>query len=157
MEDIMFKLILISILTVSSAFAVDYERKFERFTISQFGDNGSRIYYNCDSVENAVSESLKEMGAIVHSVRCTGGLDRFGRFHTPARVRATFDALSSKIDGNISSSIQSVEIRKRNNCHLYSSIVKGVSNSFEISKVNMRRCFRSDDRTRIKIQVRKAN
>lgn len=153
----MFKLFLISLLTVSSAFAVDYERKFERFTISDFTGNGSRVFYNCDSVEDTVTESLKEMGAIVHSVRCTGGLDRFGRFHTAARVQATFDALSSKIDGNVSSSIQSVEIRKRNNCHLYNSIVKGVSDSFEISKVDMRRCFRSDDRTRIKLQVRKAN
>jgi hypothetical protein len=157
MENIMLKLILISVLTISSAFAVDYERKSESFTISQFAGNGARVFYNCDSVEDAVTQTLEDMGAIVRSVRCTGGLDRFGNFHTAARVKTTFDALNSEIDGNISSSIQSVEIKNSNSCHLYNSIFKGISDSFEVSKVDMRKCNRPSARTRIKLQIRKAN
>ncbi len=152
----MIKLILIAAFTMTSAFAANYEKKSESFTISQFANNGARIYYNCDSVETKVEQTLKKLGAIVYSVRCTGGIDRFGRFHTPARVSATFDALNSEIDGNIATAIRTVSLNERTNCHLYQNIMRGLEQSFEISKVNYGRCHKPGARTRIKFKVLKA-
>lgn len=148
-------LIFLATFLISNAFAVGYQTVDKGFTIfSNFG--GGQVFYNCDSVENKVEDLLKEMGAKNISVRCSGGLDRFGRFSTSARVRTSFDVLSYEApnDGTLFST-QTVEVRERGNCHLYNSSFKALSKSFEMSDISTRSCFRPSDRTRISFKVLK--
>lgn len=154
------KFFMLMVLTLSSsAFATGYKSVSAKYTIfSNFGVGG-HVYYNCDSVENRVEDLLERMGAKNIRVRCTGGLDRFGgRFSTPARVRTSFDVLSSRVrnDGT-RASVQRVEIRKRDNCHLYSTSFKALSRYFETSNQRVSRCStsRAARRTRISFNVLK--
>ena len=145
---------LVALLISSNLFAADYERHSDSFTISTFAGNGARVYYNCDSVENKTKAVLEDMGAIVHSVRCTGGLDRWnGRFNLPASVRVVYDTLNSEIDGNVVTMVGQSSIRERDNCHLNTSIFEAVKKNFEIYKYTSRRCFRPGDRTRINMTL----
>lgn len=146
-------LILFTTLIFANAYAVGYKTVQENFTI--FSNVGSgQVYYNCDSVEYKVEELLEEMGAQNIRVRCSGGLDRFGQFSTSARVNTTFDVLSYEMpnDGTMFST-KRVEIRERDNCHLYNSSFKALSKSFEISEISTGVCFRPGDRTRISFKV----
>lgn len=153
----MFKVTFLAMmLSVSTAFGAGYNNNYSHFSISQFTADGSRVYYNCDSVEDTVSSVLRKMGANISSVRCTGGLDRFGQFHSSAVVKVSFESLSSKIDQGVAAHVEAVEFKVRNNCHLYNSIVKGVSESFEISSLKIRKCRKPGDRVRIKMNVLKA-
>ncbi len=146
-------LTLISIIFSFSALSAGYERVEKSFTIRHITDFGSQVYYNCDSVENKTEQLLESLGAIVYSVRCTGGLDVFGRFHMPARVKVEFEALKSEIDGGINSIYDVVSIRDFHNCHLNNSILNGVKDSLDILNIETRRCLRSSDRTRIEVSV----
>ena len=153
----MKKLILVLTLVAGNVFAANFQTNNSSFTVSDITRDGSRVYYNCDSVEHKVEKLLTKMGAKVHSVKCTGGLDVFGRFHTPARVRVSYDTISSKLAGNVATAISSVSIKERDNCHLNNTVVKAVKKNFEISKVEMKRCFNANSRTRISMDVLKAN
>lgn len=144
---------IMAFLMSSSLFAADYQRNVSSFTIPVMTNSG-RIYYNCDSVEHRVREVLKDMGAIVHSVRCTGGLDRMGgRFNLPASVRAVYDSINSEIDGNVTTMVGQVKLNQRDNCHLIGSIFNSVKKNFEIFSENQRSCFRPNDRTRINMSI----
>ena len=147
-------LVLIGCLLSANIFAADYQRHSSSFTISTFANGGTRVFYNCDSVENRVTHMLKQMGAHVLSVRCTGGLDRWGAgMHLPASVRVTYDTLSSKIDGNVATVVGETQIKQRDNCHLNNAIFKGVRHNFEIYKQNQKRCLRPGDRTLIDLSL----
>lgn len=151
------KALALVLLTMSSSvFAVGYQSVRANYTIfSNLG--GARVYYNCDSVENHVEKLLEDMGARNIIVRCSGGLDTFnGRFNTPANVTAKFEALSYEHpnDGTHFST-KRVEIRKRDNCHLYNSSFKALRKYFEISNAQSSSCFRPGDRTRISFNVLK--
>lgn len=115
------------------------------FTISTFSNNGSRVYYNCDSVEDRVESILNTMGVSVVDVRCTGGLDRFGRMHTSAFVRTTFDATALEA--------KEVKITDRSRCHLNNSIVKSLAKSIKVENLKLGTCFRSGSRTRISLNI----
>ena len=148
---------LIAVMLSTSLFAADFERKVDNFTISTIAPDGNRVYYNCDSVERRVETVLEEMGAIVQSVRCTGGLDRWnGRFNLPANVSVVYDVLNSELDGNVATRIVDTRISQRDNCHLNISIFESVKDNFEIDKYTQRRCRRSGDRTLINMTVLKA-
>ena len=147
------KFFMMLILVMStSAFATGYKTVSSKYTI--FSNVGSgHVFYNCSLVERRVEDLLEIMGAKNIRVRCHGGLDRFGgRVSTPARVRATFDVLSSSVpnDGSIAS-IQKIEIRERNSCHLYISSFKKLSKHFEISNAKVPRCSLSRTSRRVKI------
>lgn len=149
------KVLALTLLMMStSAFAVGYQSARASYTI--FSNVGSgQVYYNCDSVENHVEDLLEEMGARNIRVRCSGGLDRFGgRFSTPASVVATFEALRYGYpnDGTIFSN-RKVEIRERDNCHLYNTSFRALEKHFEISNSSASACFRPGDRTRISFNV----
>lgn len=145
---------LVCFLLSTSLFAADYQRNSSSFTIPTFTGNGGRVYYNCDSVEHRVKSVLEDMGAVVHSVRCTGGLDRWGgRMHLPASVRVVYDTLNSELDGNVATVVGETQISQRDNCHLNTNIFNAVKGNFEIYKESQRNCFRPSDRTRINIRV----
>ncbi len=154
------KFLVMAIFALStSVFAAGYQTVSAKYTIFSNVGSGGSIYYNCDSVENKVEDLLELMGAKNIRVRCTGGLDTFGgRFSTPPRVRATFDAVRSNVrnDGTYAS-VKRVEIRKRNNCHLYNSSFKALSRYFEISNAKTSHCSlsRASRRTRISFNVLK--
>lgn len=150
-------IVMIVALMSASVFAADYERQVDSFTISTIAGNGARVFYNCDSVETKTKEILEEMGAIVQSVRCSGGLDRWnGRFNLPARVTAVYDVLNSELDGNVATMIVDTRISERNNCHLNIEIFEAVKDNFEIEKFTQRRCSRPGNRTLIDMTVLKA-
>ena len=146
-------LILLSALLMSNAYAIGYKAVSANYTIfSNVG--GAQVYYNCDSVENDVERMLEEMGAKNIRVRCSGGLDTFGRFSTSAFVRAHFEVLSYEVsnDGTIFSS-ERVEIKERDNCHLYNTSFRALSKFFEMTQASTGSCFRPGDRTRISFNV----
>lgn len=153
----MIKLFFALVFLSTSVFAVNYETQTSKFVISDRAENGNRVYYNCDSVESKVTSILEEMGAIVQSVRCTGGIDRFGQFHMPARVVAIYESLNSEIAGNVSSAISDVKIREHGNCHLNNSIFKNIKEKFEITALKQSRCISASSRTLIKMKLLKAN
>lgn len=137
-----------------NVYAAEYERKDANFTIrDRVGFD--IVYYNCDSVEQTVESILGEMGAKDIRVRCTGGLDRMGFNHLPARVNAEFEAINAELDGKISVNIDEVKFRNHRNCHLYNSIVNAVQDQFEIAHIEMRRCHRIGGATRIHMSVLK--
>ena len=147
------KFFMIAILALSSsAFATGYKTVSAKYTI--FSNVGfGHVYYNCSLVERRVEDLLETMGAKNIRVRCHGGLDRFGgRVSTPARVRATFDVLSTSVldDGTIAS-VKKIEIRERNSCHLYITSFKRLSKFFEISNAKVPRCSLSRRSRRVKI------
>ena len=151
------KIIAMLLLMTSTVFAANYERKVDNFTISTIAPDGNRVYYNCDSVESRTEAVLEEMGAIVQSVRCTGGLDRWnGRFNLPANVTVVYDVLNSELDGNVATRIAESRISQRSSCHLNISIFEAVKDNFEIEKYSQRRCRRSGDRTHIDMTVLQA-
>ncbi|MBD65602.1 MAG: hypothetical protein CME62_10375 [Halobacteriovoraceae bacterium] len=151
----MKSIILTLVLMAGNALAIGYEQKNASFTISSIAGNGSRVYYNCNSVEDKVEDVLLQLGAKNIRVRCSGGLDRWG-MSTDAFVRASFTALSEDVDGNIIAAVSHEEIRKRSDCHLYSEIVEGVEDKFLMYSVpQVDRCYRAGDRTRIKLSVLK--
>ncbi|MBD63806.1 MAG: hypothetical protein CME62_01255 [Halobacteriovoraceae bacterium] len=150
-------ILMIAVLVSANVFAADYERQMDSFTISTIAGNGARVYYNCDSVETKTKKVLEQMGAIVQSVRCTGGLDRWnGRFNLPARVTAVYDVLNSELDGNVATRIVSTRISERDNCHLNIEIFEAVKDNFEIEKFTQRRCSRPSNRTLIDMTVLQA-
>jgi hypothetical protein len=142
-------------LVSSSAFAVGYKEYKSSFTISDRGDAGSRVYYNCDSVEDAVEDMLTKLGAMDINVRCTGGLDRFGNMHMPAHVKTSYSAinLESDNDVNMSVGVESERIRERGQCRLLNSIFSEIKENFEIASFSTKRCSRSTSRTLIKFDV----
>lgn len=137
------------------AFGADYEAKEVNFTVSDRTSFGNRVFYNCDSVEHYVATSLEDLGARNITVRCSGGLDRFGNIHLPARVSSTFEALNSSLVSSRKASMQEVVFRDHDNCHLMNSIIKSVMGEFEVASVEMRRCTSANAATRIKITVLK--
>jgi hypothetical protein len=147
-------LILMLALVSSSVFAVGYKSVKSSFTVSEFSGNGNRTYYSCDSVEYETEAILKVFGAKNISVRCSGGINPTGGFHTSARVRTNYDVLSYEVEGNMTVAIENDRF-DGNNCHLADSIVRGVEKKFEISNLRSRSCFRSSDRTRITFDVLK--
>ena len=151
----MKKLFIVLALISSQAFAVNYQSNTSNFVISDMARDGSRVYYNCDSVEDKVEKLLTDMGAIVKNVRCSGGINRHSRIFTPAFVRVSYDTLSSEIAGNVSASIMTVNLNERSNCHINNTVFKAVKKNFEISSVNMRSCFRPSQRTMIQVDVLK--
>lgn len=147
---------LMMVLFSASVFGADYERKTDRFTISTIAPDGNLVFYNCDSVENRVERVLEEMGAIVHSVRCRGGLDPWNGFNLPASVTVVYDVLNSEIDGNVATQMMDSSISQRTNCHLNHEIFDAVKANFEIDKYTKARCRRASGRTRVRVVVLKA-
>lgn len=143
-------------LTVLSlnVYAIGYQDVSTSFAISDRGNNGSRVYYNCDSVETATEAMLEKLGAIDYKVRCTGGLDRYGRMHLPAHVSINFSALNSNIndDTNLATALYTETIRDRNNCQLNNSLFKSLLPFFEIKDYSVKSCSLRT-RTRITIEV----
>lgn len=96
---------------------------------------GNRVYYNCESVENATRHVLSELGATEIRVKCTGGLDPVSRVHTDAFVRARFFVVEQ-------GEFETVVFRDRTNCHLITEIFEGVRGSFILHNVQgVRRCW----------------
>jgi hypothetical protein len=149
---------LILTLVSTSAFAIGYEQYESKFTISDRTSYG-QVYYNCDSVEIQTEKMLEKLGAIDIEVKCNGGLDRWGHMHMPARVKATYSALSSSIDNdtNMTVGIYSEKLRERGKCHLLNSIFKSVKKNFELTSYSMRSCMRSNSHALIKFDVIKEN
>ena len=125
--------------------------KSASFRISSIGDFGSRIYYNCDSVENQVASMMERFGATNVSVRCTGGLDPWGGFATEAFVRLTMDVLVSDANGAMRGEYQEVSIRSFDNCHLLKEISENTHGLFDVRSLNYTKtCTRSNSRFRLK-------
>ena len=148
-------LALVLTLISSSAFAVGYQSVNTSYTIfSNVG--GNNVYYNCDSVERNVENLLEEMGARNISVRCTGGLDRWGRMSTSAFVRASFEALSySMPNDGTHFAVEKVSINERGACHLYNTSVKALAKNFELTELSTGSCWRPGDSTSISFKVLK--
>ena len=147
-------LVLVIVFVAGNAMAYGYKKNSANFVISNFAQDGSRVYYNCASVEDSVDDTLKTLGAKDIRVRCTGGLDQWS-MPTPAYVRASFRSISAEVNGNLSTSMHTEDLDARDNCHLNFAVFKGVQKYFEISSFNMGRCFRPSDRTRLTVDVLK--
>lgn len=151
------KLLMVLLMTVStSAMSAGYKQFSKSFVIPTITNTG-HVYYNCDSVETKAKKVLEKMGAENIRVRCSGGLATHrGGISTSAFVRASYKALSSEVnDTNISTAILSENINSRDNCHLINAIFLANHKNFEISKVDMNRCFRHNDRLEIDFDVLK--
>jgi len=120
------------------------------FRISSFGDFGSRVYYNCDSVESVVESMLTDFGAQNVSVRCSGGLNPWGGFATEAFVRVEMDVMTENNDGAMRGEYQVVEIKSSQSCHLYREVAKNTHGLFNVKSLTYtKRCSPSFDRFKL--------
>ncbi len=136
----------------AAAFSAEYKSQETNFTIQTWTMYGSTVYYNCDSVETKTKDLLKTLGAKNINVRCTGGIDVFGRFHLPARVSTSFDALHSGA-GEIQAEYKEVTFKDFDECHLFNTVYKKVSSFFDLKDDTVRRCLRVNGRTVINAKV----
>ncbi|MBC7457588.1 MAG: hypothetical protein H7235_04875 [Bdellovibrionaceae bacterium] len=100
------------------------------------------VYYNCDSVEQAVTDLLSKIGASNISVRCSGGIEN-GQPPMEAYVDVTFDALqlASINDTNIvMANWTPVKIHSWDDCDLKSQIFKDTQAGFAIKDVKISSC-----------------
>lgn len=100
------------------------------------------VYYNCDSVEQAVTDLLSKLGASNISVRCTGGIDHS---HPPmdAYVDVTFDALKLAAINDtdiVMANYLPVKIRSWDDCDLKSQIFKNTQSGFSMTDVKVSSC-----------------
>lgn len=105
------------------------------FRISSIGDFGSRIYYNCDSVENEVERMMEAFGASNVNVTCSGGLSPWGGFATEAFVRLSMDVLKADIEGVMRGEYQRVEVKSFDNCHLLKEITNNTHGLFDVKNL----------------------
>ena len=145
MKTILFGLVLSLVASAQVMIDAEVQSVSKNFNISSFGDFGSRIYYNCDSVENAVESMMTDFGATNVSVRCTGGLNRWGGFPTEARVSLSMDVLKMKAAGAMRGEYKSVRIRSFRSCHLLKEIADKTHGLFDVKTLDYtRRCTSSD-------------
>lgn len=129
----------------------EYSSTKASFNITSFGDFGTRIYYNCDSVEAEVKSLMKEFGAKNIQVRCTGGITPWGGMATDAFVRLSMDVLTENVDGATNAEYQLVEISETRNCHLLKEVTKATKDLFKVQDLDYTRTCRggSFDRFRL--------
>jgi len=102
-------------------------------------------YYNCDSVEDTVSDLLSQLGATNISVRCTGGIQDDQPL-MDAFVDVKFDAL--KVAGasdtdTVMANWTPVKINSWDNCDLKSQILKETQSGFSMMDVKVSSCWDS--------------
>lgn len=114
------------------------------FTISSIWDFGGRVYYNCDSVEDAAKDMLQHLGARNISVQCTGGLDHNGMPPMEAYLRVSYDSLKASGSGDpsaIQAYYTAVELRGYQDCFLAQQLFKKFVPTFDTKDVSsVRRC-----------------
>ena len=103
------------------------------------------VYYNCDSVEDTVTDLLTKLGAGNISVRCTGGIQDDQPL-MDAFVDVTFDAL--KVAGasdtdTVMAKWTPVKIDSWDNCDLKSQILKETQSGFSMMDVKVSSCWDS--------------
>jgi hypothetical protein len=133
---------LIALMISTSIFAASYQGHNASFSISNFGDFGSRVFYSCDSVESEVENFLEELGAKSIRVSCTGGIDVFNpRFSRPAFVRVNFESLTKDSNNSVEANLVKLNVKAvGSNCHLIKETFRGVSKKFITSNVRQRQC-----------------
>lgn len=120
------------------------------FRISSIADFGSRVYYNCDSVENQVESLMERFGATNVSVRCTGGLNPWGGFATEAFVTLSMDVMVSDANGAMRGEYQTVKVNSFDNCHLLKEVVDNTHGLFDVQDLDYtRRCTRTNARFKL--------
>lgn len=121
------------------------------FGITSFGDFGTRIYYNCDSVEAEVEALMKKFGAKNVEVSCTGGINPWGGMATDAFVRLSMDVLTEYVGGTTAAEYQLVEVRETRNCHMLKEVTKATKDLFRVQDLDYTRTCRggSFDRFRL--------
>ena len=92
---------------------------------------------------------MKDFGATNVSVRCTGGLDRWGGFATEARVSLSMDVLKTETQGAMRGEYQAVEFRAFGSCHLYKEIAEKTHGLFDVKSLSYTRRCNSMDRFRL--------
>lgn len=110
--------------------------KNKSFSISTFGDFGSNIFYSCDTVEYAVKNLMEQLGGEKIKVSCSGGINPWGGFSSPAYVRLSLDALQEDEAGSITANYQELDFRSSSSCHLFREIIRNTKGLFEITDLN---------------------
>ena len=108
------------------------------------------VYYNCDSVEQTVTDLLSELGAKNISVRCTGGIE-YGRPPMDAYVDVSFDALKLAAINDTDTVMANwtpLQIRSWDNCDLKSQILKNTQSGFSMTDVKVSSCSSSSSQFR---------
>jgi hypothetical protein len=154
------KLLLSALLIMSFAQAnledTKLETKTKRFNITSFGDFGSRVYYNCDSVEAEVKSMMELFGAQNISVRCSGGISPWGGFATDAFVTLKMDVMTLDDEGTMRAEYEAVELRARRNCHLLKEVTKATAKLFVMKDLKYSRsCSPSSDFFRLSATILK--
>jgi hypothetical protein len=113
----------------------------KEFTLWSSTPTGS-IYYNCDSVEDAVTELLSKLGARNISVRCTGGIQDYEP-PMDAFVDVTFDALKLAAindTGIVMANWTPISIHSWDDCELKSAIFTNTMSGFSMTNVKVSSC-----------------
>jgi hypothetical protein len=136
----------LSLLISTSLFATELTSEFQShnlsYSISNFGDQGSRVFYSCDTVENEVETLLTQLGAKSIRVSCTGGINIFNpTFSSPAYVRVSFDSLTQGQSSLHDVEVVNIKIKALGSlCHLIKESFNNVRKSFVITNAKQRRC-----------------
>ncbi len=105
----------------------------KEFSLNSFFDAGDRVYFNCQTVENTMTDMLTKMGAQDVSVQCYGGIqENLPSDAWEASVRASYTTLQASPNGNIPSDYKAVSLDSYDSCYLLSQLFTNVEDSFNI-------------------------
>jgi hypothetical protein len=122
----------------------------KEFSIRSSTSPGESVYYNCDSVENAVTDLLSKLGARNISVWCTGGI-QYDQPPMDAFVDVSFDALNlANINdtGIVMANWTPIKIHSWDDCELKTQIFNNTQSGFSMSNVRLASCLNSTSQFR---------
>lgn len=122
----------------------------KEFTIRSATSFGGWVYYNCDSVENAVTDLLTKLGASNIRVWCTGGLQD-NQPPMDAYVDVSFDALKLAAindTGIVMAHWTPIKIHTWDSCELETEIFNNTRSGFSMTNVAVSRCSSSTSQFR---------
>lgn len=106
--------------------------KTKSFSISTIGDFGSNVFYSCDTVENAIENLLEQLGGDRINVSCSGGINPWGGFSSPAYVRLSLNVLQKDESGSLTAKYEELDFKSSRSCHLFREIIRNTKNLFEL-------------------------
>lgn len=144
--EVFMRTIAIAALLVSASAMADVAGSKE-VSFSVGGRGGlNYTFYNCDSVEERVETLIEKLGGTSASVRCTGGLDRWGGMPPmPSYVTARFETVGG------TGAVENVTIKAESfdqNCELNVAAMEALLPAFENVKVVSKRASCFDNRSR---------
>ncbi len=105
----------------------------KQFNLNSYFEIENKVYFNCQSVEDATAKLLTQLGATDIQVHCTGGIQEgLPPVAWDSSVEASFSVLKASPEGPIAADYKAVSIHSIDGCILLNQLFTGVSDAFDI-------------------------